>query len=291
MQQIERYGVIALVFLLVTIVAVSFWGDSKSPGFWARLTGRAKKAEVAQTDLATPLAPEGAAESVTDGALPLSPPSSSVLAADPAPMAPIVPASPFGSPNPAPVTETQLSAAPYVAETLTLAPSAPLSIGSAGSTRPAGPEYVVQKGDSLGSIARRTLGNASRWPEIQSLNDGVEPRSLKVGMKLVLPATASLSRAASVPKAVPSKKAAPKEAPKSSGATYVVQKGDSLRSIAARKLGDSDRWREIAALNPGLDPQKLAAGKSIRVPSSAGPVLVAAALPESSSASGKPRVR
>ena len=40
MQQIERYGVIALVFLLVTIVAVSFWGDSKSPGFWSRLTGK-----------------------------------------------------------------------------------------------------------------------------------------------------------------------------------------------------------------------------------------------------------
>ena len=43
MQQIERYGVIALVFFLITIVAVSFWGDSKSPGFWSRLTGRAKK--------------------------------------------------------------------------------------------------------------------------------------------------------------------------------------------------------------------------------------------------------
>src|SRR4029079_1146956 len=40
MQQIERYGVIVLVFFLVTIVAVSFWGDSKSPGFWARLTGK-----------------------------------------------------------------------------------------------------------------------------------------------------------------------------------------------------------------------------------------------------------
>src|SRR5215813_12488510 len=50
MQQIERYGVIALVFLLVTIVAVSFWGDSKSPGFWSRLTGRAKKEEVAKVD-------------------------------------------------------------------------------------------------------------------------------------------------------------------------------------------------------------------------------------------------
>ncbi|MBK7643637.1 MAG: hypothetical protein IPJ19_11430 [Planctomycetes bacterium] len=45
MQQIERYGVIALVFFLIMIVAVSFWGDNKSPGFWSRLTGREKKAQ------------------------------------------------------------------------------------------------------------------------------------------------------------------------------------------------------------------------------------------------------
>ena len=30
MQRIERYGVIALVFLLVTIVAVSMWGERKN---------------------------------------------------------------------------------------------------------------------------------------------------------------------------------------------------------------------------------------------------------------------
>ncbi|MEY2808156.1 MAG: hypothetical protein RIR65_2573, partial [Planctomycetota bacterium] len=52
MQQIEKYGVIALVFLLVTIVAVSFWGDSKSPGFWSRLTG-GQKEEVAQAAATT----------------------------------------------------------------------------------------------------------------------------------------------------------------------------------------------------------------------------------------------
>src|SRR5687767_2073483 len=68
MQQIERYGVIALVFLLVTIVAISFWGDSKSPGFWSRLMGRDKQAEVAKVDPPTQLA-----ERVARGGAPLSP--------------------------------------------------------------------------------------------------------------------------------------------------------------------------------------------------------------------------
>ena len=67
MQQIERYGVIALVFLLVTIVAVSFWGDSKSPGFWSRLTGRgAKKDAVAAQTTSNP-------ETVAQAAQPADP--------------------------------------------------------------------------------------------------------------------------------------------------------------------------------------------------------------------------
>src|SRR6266850_3951982 len=74
MQQIERYGVIALVFLLVTIVAVSFWGDSKSPGFWSRLTGRGAKKEATSTQMAdatTP--PASAAERAIQSDLPMSP--------------------------------------------------------------------------------------------------------------------------------------------------------------------------------------------------------------------------
>src|SRR5690349_17007505 len=69
MQQIERYGVIALVFLLVTIVAISFWGDSKSPGFWARLTGKSqpKPEQVAKLD--TPALPP----QIADPNLPMSP--------------------------------------------------------------------------------------------------------------------------------------------------------------------------------------------------------------------------
>jgi len=38
MQRIERYGVIALVFLLVTILAVSLWGESKGDGWFSKLT-------------------------------------------------------------------------------------------------------------------------------------------------------------------------------------------------------------------------------------------------------------
>ena len=73
MQKIERYGVIALVFLLVTIVAVSFWGDSKSPGFWSRLTGRGAKKDAPTDQTASMIPPANSTERAIDGSLPLTP--------------------------------------------------------------------------------------------------------------------------------------------------------------------------------------------------------------------------
>lgn len=57
----------------------------------------------------------------------------------------------------------------------------------------------------------------------------------------------------------------PGPGPASSG-QYLVQKGDTLWSIAQSKLGAGKRWQEIVALNPGLTPEKLQAGMKIKLP-------------------------
>lgn len=51
-------------------------------------------------------------------------------------------------------------------------------------------EYTVQKGDSLGTIAQKTLGSSKRADEILQLNRGVisDRDSIRVGMKLKIPA-------------------------------------------------------------------------------------------------------
>ena len=60
--------------------------------------------------------------------------------------------------------------------------SAPKSTGSGKSATPAGPgEYVVAKGDNLGSIARK---NGISLKAIQDLNPGVNPNRLQIGQKL-----------------------------------------------------------------------------------------------------------
>jgi nucleoid-associated protein YgaU len=136
------------------------------------------------------------------------------------------------------------------------------------ATVPAGPQYTVQKGDSLIRIAARTLGSGDRWTEIQALNAGLDPKRLRPGMKLVLPATARLEKGGS---ASPARSAPKPKAAATGTKTYVVRSGDTLTSIAARLLGDGDRWRELVAANPGLDPKRLYVGKSIRVPAAGAP--------------------
>jgi len=307
MQQIERYGVIALVFLLVTIVAVSFWGDNKSPGFWSRLTGKSKKEEVAKTE-----APPATAEQALLTEAPLNPVPAPLAQPVSAPTTGLggAPVDPLargldGQPlqQPAPGTLSTPPAGGIANAPLELAPLQPAVHAPLGT--PPSNEYVVQKGDSMALIARRTLGSEQRWTEIQALNNGLQPKSLKVGMKLALPADAKAApaRTASTPNtagAGSTKTAAAKSTPPKPGATkssggnrYTVQKGDTLYSIASKKCGSKSKIKEILALNPGLDARNLVVGRSIVLPgggaSSERAPLVATA--STSDRSGKPRVR
>jgi nucleoid-associated protein YgaU len=48
--------------------------------------------------------------------------------------------------------------------------------------------YVVVYGDTFWNIATKQLGNGQRWREIRDLNAGVDPKKLRPGTKLRLPA-------------------------------------------------------------------------------------------------------
>jgi hypothetical protein len=48
--------------------------------------------------------------------------------------------------------------------------------------------------------------------------------------------------------------------------TYRVRAGDTLWSIAASKLGDGNRWREIAALNKLANPDAISPGQTLKLP-------------------------
>ncbi len=268
MQQIERYGVIALVFLLVTIVAVSFWGDNKSPGFWSRLTG--SKTAVVEDKNMTP------------------PPSNGELTQ----VAPLPVSGDGTAPETLPTvggealvgTETQVTTP---TSTMVTTPTggeaaAPVAVHPVAqpdlSSKTAGTKYIVKSGDSPARIAKRQLGSESRVNEILALNPGLNPKNLKVGQELILPAGAApvVAQTPAQPVAAAAKPAGPStakpvaaSAPKASskgGRSYKVQKGDTLSAIARRELGSASRAKDIQSMNPGLDPAKLKVGQTIQLP-------------------------
>lgn len=58
----------------------------------------------------------------------------------------------------------------------------------------------------------------------------------------------------------------PPDEPKDAERVYIVQKGDTLWSIAKRELGDGKRWQEIAKLNGVTDPGGLKVGQQLKLP-------------------------
>ncbi|HOY65387.1 MAG TPA: glucosaminidase domain-containing protein [Candidatus Ozemobacteraceae bacterium] len=140
----------------------------------------------------------------------------------------------------------------------------PANAGSGSGS--AGSSYTVRSGDSLSAIARRLLGDASRYIEIVNLNAGRYP-SLRNNPDLIHPGW-NLT--------IPGGSTAPSNSPATSG-SYTVRSGDSLSAIAQRCLGNGGRYMEIVNLNadryPSLrsNPNLIHPGWTLRLPSGANP--------------------
>lgn len=48
--------------------------------------------------------------------------------------------------------------------------------------------------------------------------------------------------------------------------SHTISEGDTLARLAVEFLGDASRWPEIAAANPGMDPNKVHVGQEIFIP-------------------------
>lgn len=273
MQRIERYGVIALVFLLVTIVAVSLWGERKKTGGWFSFLRGDSKASRVEELVASTSQDELVGESAVERP----------LADDQVPMSEQdwqgARTHAFGGPGHAPdvyrdsLIESGATILPPadVADVVIQDGTSPAT----GSEVPpptvaSAREYTIRPGDTLSEIAQRELGTKNRWRDIVELNPGLDPAKLRVGTKIRLsgavegesgqPVTPQTKLASDKPAAKPTAK------PTAGGRSYTVRAGDTLSQIAQRELGTQSRWRELVELNPGLDPAKLLVGTTIRLP-------------------------
>ena len=121
---------------------------------------------------------------------------------------------------------------------------------------PAVGEYTVVKGDTFSGIAKKSGVTVKA---IKEANPGVDPTKLKVGQKLVLPASAT------PPAAAPSAAAAAPVGAASNEQVYTVKSGDTLTKIATH-LGTT--VKAIRAAN-SLKTDKIKVGDKLKVPAKA----------------------
>lgn len=88
-------------------------------------------------------------------------------------------------------------------------PSTPAAPAVSAPAPAAVSTYRVQSGDTLGAIARKVYGDASKYPIIQRANNITDPRRIWVGQVLTIPSLAG----AAAPAAGPATPAAPAVAP------------------------------------------------------------------------------
>ena len=136
---------------------------------------------------------------------------------------------------------------------ITLARQAPESPGAAGAhpgtfallgavdTAPVAREHVVAEGDTLRALALRYYGTGDEFARLHEANverfmpDGTRYEGrLRLGQVLMVPPANMVVE-------------------RDNGRTiYTVERGDTLRGIAAHFLGDEMRWPEIFAINRGV---------------------------------------
>jgi nucleoid-associated protein YgaU len=172
-----------------------------------------------------------------------------------------------------------------------VSPGAAGAGGEAARQSPASPRsfeeaprtHVVEAGDTYWRLAERFYGNGVHASLIQKANPGVK---MQPGRKLTIPPAPSTSGdVARAPGNQPAGGSPTESATKSAGASvargsaskkgsspalasgeYVVQKGDTLTSIARKFYGDASKFHLIEEANGNLKYQTLRVGARIRVP-------------------------
>ncbi|GEM_PF-5193418 len=157
----------------------------------------------------------------------------------------------ISTPAPASLLQRQAPARPLVRESRSLS----------------GRIYEVRPGDTLWAIAKRQLGDPTRWPELFEANRSrlASPHQLQPNQKLELGAVKTASRSGS------------RTSNARSDGSYTVQSGDTLGKIAQKHLGKASEWPVLYALNQGAlaSPHEIVPGQILRVRERRATVVVA----------------
>lgn len=127
----------------------------------------------------------------------------------------------------------------------------------------------TEEGDSVWKLAQKYLGDGNRWQEIRAANsDRVGPNGeISPNITLTIPLDGSRQSATTEQRVQRSSREATPQ-PSSAARTATVKEGDTLWRIAARELGDGNRYLEIYKLNRDrlANEDDLKIGQTLRLP-------------------------
>lgn len=129
--------------------------------------------------------------------------------------------------------------------------------------------WIVQKNDSLWSIAEKKYTSGYNWVDIAAANHLANPNAIHVGDRLILPSvkakltTISPEEEVSVPHV---QQTATKTMSTISDDSYTVVSGDNLWNIAVRAYGDGYKWTTIANANNLVNPRIIHSGNHLKIP-------------------------
>jgi nucleoid-associated protein YgaU len=125
-----------------------------------------------------------------------------------------------------------------------------------------GNTYPIAAGDTLYGISAKFYGDTRYASAIEAANPGLNPRALKVGQRIIIPAKSEVVRPA-----VRADPSAPVPAPATK--VYEVKKGDTLIGIAQRMYGQAAMYKKLFEANKDIlsSPNAtLQIGQRLRLP-------------------------
>jgi nucleoid-associated protein YgaU len=125
--------------------------------------------------------------------------------------------------------------------------------------------HVVEAGENPSTISLAVYGSAKYYAKILAANPGVDPRRLKIGTVLVIPALGVTNIAAA-----PTSDASGPAVRIDPTTQYAVQPGDTLEGISRKLYGDRSMQEKIYDENKtliGPDEDRLKVGQVLRLPS------------------------
>jgi LysM repeat protein len=158
-------------------------------------------------------------------------------------------------------------------------PSSVFAVQPAPERQPPQPETAVEpapyvhtvsrSGETLIAISNWYTGAADNWKRLVDVNNGINPRRIRVGDKIRIP-EALMKTHQPMPADFMALKAPQKTGPsrvEPPSYVHVVRRsGETLVAISRWYTGAADNWKRLVDANNGLSPRRVRVGDKILIP-------------------------